>query len=159
MRGPIHAMLRCPLGFHSDVPVKNQIRPSRSTFMKERREAFNQSYGIIDARPVSIRGSSSAITVKPARVQATERGRSATAVPSRMRRTIGSGERTSIQGIHPRGRGGIIADCGRPCRGENRRIHWQILAAAKRHCSLRTARAPEPGQLNIRRGLSSIGQP
>ncbi len=57
MRGPIHAMLRCPLGFHSDVPVKNQIRPSRSTFMKERREAFNQSYGIIDARPVSIRGS------------------------------------------------------------------------------------------------------
>ena len=41
------------------------------------------------------------------------------------------GERTSIQGIHPRARGGLIADGGRPCRGGNRQTHRQILAAAK----------------------------
>src|SRR5713226_1672230 len=55
------------------------------------------------------------------------------------------GERTSIQGIDPRGRGGIIVDGGRPCRGGNRRTHRQILAAAKGHCPRRTARVPEPG--------------
>jgi hypothetical protein len=68
------------------------------------------------------------------------------------------GERTSIQGIDPRGRGGIIVDGGRPCRGGNRRTHRQILAAAKGHCPRRTARVPEPGRQNIRRCLSSTGQ-
>ena len=37
---------------------------------EERREAFNQGYGIIDATAMSIRAISSVITVKPARVHA-----------------------------------------------------------------------------------------
>jgi hypothetical protein len=36
---------------------------------EERREAFNEGYGIIDATPMSVRGSP-VITVKPARVRA-----------------------------------------------------------------------------------------
>jgi hypothetical protein len=41
---------------------------------EERREAFNQGYGIIDPTPMSIWGISSAMTVKPASLQAAERG-------------------------------------------------------------------------------------
>src|SRR5262249_3332701 len=57
------------------------------------------------------------------------------------------------------GRGGIIEDGGHPCPGGNRRIHWQILAAAKRYCPSRTARVTEPSQLNVCRSLSVFDQP
>jgi hypothetical protein len=52
----------------------------------------------------------------------------------------------------------IIADGARLGREGNRRIRRQILAVAKGHGPLRTARVREPGQLNICRCPSSIGQ-
>src|SRR5262245_4338314 len=68
-------------------------------------------------------------STEPRRSNAGDRMR--IAVLSRIRRTIGFGERTSVQGANPRGRSGIIEYGGRPCPGGNRRTHWQILAAPK----------------------------
>jgi hypothetical protein len=58
MRGPVHAVLRCPLGSHSDVPSKTKFGyPFESDqHYEQHREAFNQSYGGARSALASERG-------------------------------------------------------------------------------------------------------